>query len=82
MHNDKKENNLPKKIGEYLACDEKTIAQGLVYYRQRQFSKALKYFNRGKTHDAPSRTFLERCSHLLENPPPKDWNGVWISEHK
>jgi adenylate cyclase len=27
--------------------------------------------------DGPSRVFFERIQVLRQNPPGKDWNGVW-----
>jgi adenylate cyclase len=30
----------------------------------------------------PSRVYLDRCTHLKENPPGKDWDGVWTLTSK
>jgi adenylate cyclase len=37
------------------------------------FSECLKI----RPNDGPSRVFLERVQSLRNNPPGKDWNGVW-----
>ena len=30
----------------------------------------------------PSRVYLDRCTHLKENPPGEDWDGVWTLTSK
>ena len=25
----------------------------------------------------PSQIYIERCKMFMENPPEKDWDGVW-----
>ena len=32
--------------------------------------------------DGASATFLERVAHLRADPPPGDWDGVWVFEKK
>jgi hypothetical protein len=32
--------------------------------------------------DGPSKTYLDRCKHYLENPPPEDWDGVFVMKKK
>jgi len=32
--------------------------------------------------DRPSQIYLERCRHFAAEPPPEDWNGVWILDEK
>ncbi len=32
--------------------------------------------------DPPSANLSERCKHLLTNPPPEDWKGVYIAKTK
>jgi adenylate cyclase len=34
------------------------------------------------SHDKAAQLYLERCGHLASNPPPDDWNGVWVMESK
>lgn len=35
-----------------------------------------------RPNDGPSRVFLERVQALRQNPPGKDWNGVWQLREK
>ena len=30
----------------------------------------------------PSRIYIPRCEHYLENPPGEDWDGVWTLTSK
>jgi adenylate cyclase len=30
----------------------------------------------------PSRVYMDRCAHLKQNPPGKDWDGVWTLTSK
>ncbi len=32
--------------------------------------------------DQPSKIFIDRCRYYNDNPPPENWNGVWIMEDK
>ena len=32
--------------------------------------------------DVPSAMYIERCDVLTENPPPDDWDGVWVMTEK
>lgn len=62
---------------------EKTFFEkGLECYWQRDFDEAEQYFIQGECNDPPCRSFLTRCRHFKENPPPPEWNGVWISLYK
>ncbi len=62
---------------------EKTFFEkGLECYWQRDFDEAEQYFIQGECKDPPCRSFLTRCRHFKENPPPPEWNGVWISLYK
>lgn len=42
------------------------------------FSKALKV----DADDGPSKVYLARCRHYIENPPPEDWDGVFVMTTK
>ena len=55
----------------------------LNYYREGNFVKALDKFTRlTETGDPPSPVMKERCEYFLQNPPGKDWAGVWTMTSK
>jgi adenylate cyclase len=54
---------------------------GVNLYRNRDWKKAMSVFSGSLkiyADDAPSRLYLERCLRYMANPPPEDWDGVWI----
>ncbi|MDZ7344471.1 MAG: CHASE2 domain-containing protein, partial [candidate division KSB1 bacterium] len=54
--------------------------QGLAYYKQREWYKALKEFKRVLRYfpsDGPCRVYVSRCLDFIENAPPLDWDGVY-----
>jgi adenylate cyclase len=58
---------------------------GFDAYQQRDWATALQRFGDAlelAPSDRPSRIFIDRCRYYRENPPPEDWNGVWIMEEK
>ena len=58
---------------------------GIDCYRQRDFRVALEYFEaalKRAADDRPSQLYRERCIELLANPPPADWDGVFVMMHK
>ena len=65
-----------------LSAAEECFCRGLELYRQKDFEEAARVFAEGWQGDLLCRVFLDRCRFLQENPPPSDWNGVWISESK
>lgn len=61
------------------------FSEALAWYRDRAWERARAGFERclDIVHDdPPSRTFLARIAHFIEEPPPNDWNGVWALDHK
>jgi adenylate cyclase len=54
--------------GYTLSPAQGCFCQGLELYRQHRFSEAA--------------DLLKRCENFLKNPPPSDWNGIWILEEK
>lgn len=69
--------------------DQKQLAKefeaALDAYFARNFTDALAKFSAilAKTpNDGPSKTFIERAKHFLENPPPSDWVGTWVYTKK
>ncbi len=65
-----------------LPPEKKQFAEGLKYYRQRNFSEAKKYFNLSRLTDGPSRTLYDRCLQYMDTPPAQDWDGAWVARHK
>ena len=74
----------PEKRAKMLSVVE-TFEQGLSSYRDRDFGAAEAAFRRCLSiwpDDGVSMMFLERLRHLSENPPPVDWDGVWVLDQK
>jgi adenylate cyclase len=68
--------------GENLAALFQT---GLDGYRKRDWDAARRAFEEClglAPEDGPSRVFLERIRAFRENPPPADWDGVWVAGGK
>jgi adenylate cyclase len=85
----------PVKIFELLArkaqasADQKALArnfqEALADYRHRDWDKARQAFQAILARfpqDGPAKLYLERCEGLAKNPPPKDWDGVYIMTTK
>ena len=76
------------KKGELSAERTKAMAQfavGLGIYRQKDFEKAEDKFNEVLgilPDDGPSLTYIKRCADYKDNPPPEDWDGVYIATDK
>lgn len=58
--------------------------KGLEKYRQQQFEAAKQIFDNliTKYSDGPSGLYSERCNEYLREPPPPDWDGVYIAKEK
>ncbi len=58
--------------------------KALYLYRNREFKKALSYFLilKEEYNDRVADLFIERCKRYLDEPPPKDWDGVYVAERK
>jgi adenylate cyclase len=62
-----------------------TYDQGIDLYRMRQWAEARSVFDQlhsSRPDDGPSALYLRRSSQLLANPPPADWDGVFLAETK
>ncbi len=63
----------------------KTFEEGLSLYRAQKFEEAKKKFEETikiRGEDKPSKVFLERIEIFREDPPPPDWDGVFIMKTK
>lgn len=61
------------------------FAEGRKYYKLMQFEQARKFFAGAlklDPEDGPSAVYLERCDELIKDPPPDDWDGVYVMKTK
>ncbi len=61
------------------------FAEALQAYKTRQWEVALQRFSEflsAHPDDGPAKIYQERCWLLLEDPPPADWDGVFVMESK
>ncbi|NPV39656.1 MAG: adenylate/guanylate cyclase domain-containing protein [Brevinematales bacterium] len=78
---------LVERVGKLSAEKEKILQlfqSGFELYEKRQWAKAREIFLSlwQEYEDPPSKTYLERCEEFMKNPPPEDWNGVYILRSK
>ncbi len=55
------------------------------HFYKREFKQAAELFKKIHTlikGDLPSELLYKRCSELLENPPPKQWDGIRVMDMK
>ncbi|WP_439545582.1 GAF domain-containing protein [Sandarakinorhabdus sp.] len=58
---------------------------GIAAYRARNFSKATERFERCimlNPADRLAQTYIDRCHFLCANPPPADWDAIWVMKDK
>lgn len=61
------------------------FGEGRKRYKLMDFEGALKYFAqalRVDPEDGPSKVYYVRCKHYASNPPPEDWDGVFVMTTK
>ena len=64
--------------------------EGLDLYNAQKWSNALKKFEESAQLEdefstrptTPSKVYIFRCNHFKDNPPDKDWDGVWTMTTK
>jgi len=63
----------------------KLFSDGRKAYKLMDFAKARDLFEAALAidkDDGPSRVYLTRCRHYIDNPPPEDWDGVFVMKTK
>lgn len=58
---------------------------GYTLYRERKFKEALDLFNEALNvdpSDPVSQLYVERSLEYINNPPPNDWDGVYVMKTK
>ena len=61
------------------------FAEGRRHYKLMDFDKARDSFAKAlqiDPEDGPSKVYFLRCKHYIDNPPPEDWDGVFIMKTK
>lgn len=61
------------------------FSEGRKQYKLMEFEKAADLFKKAleiDPDDGPSKVYLKRCKHYVENPPPEDWDGVFVMTTK
>jgi adenylate cyclase len=76
-----------------LEC-KKRYESAIEAYRNQEWDRAMVLFQEsleletftpdkdGFISTNPSLVFLDRCKAMKENPPPDDWNGVFVMKSK
>lgn len=63
----------------------KKFQEGLNFYRDRKWKEGIKKFNNILSlnpKDRVSQIYVDRCKLMIENPPDKNWEAVWVMESK
>jgi adenylate cyclase len=58
---------------------------GIFRYRCREWDAAIRAFTAAlalRPDDGPSRMYIERSQHFATNPPPANWDGVFVMQNK
>jgi adenylate cyclase len=61
------------------------FSNGFKLYHERNFSEALECFRKAlavRPDDGPSELFVERCLEFQQEPPPENWDGVFVMKTK
>ena len=59
--------------------------QGLEAYVGGEFERAAVHFEQAlgaRAQDQPASLLLERCRRFALQPPPRDWDGVYVAKEK
>jgi hypothetical protein len=59
--------------------------EGRKNYKLMNFDAARDLFAKALNvdpEDGPSKVYFARCKHYLQNPPPEDWDGVFVMKTK
>lgn len=63
----------------------KLTQEGIYLYQAREFDKALTVFNeiaKLYPYDFLANIYIHRCKTFITNPPPPNWDGVWVMQEK
>ncbi len=63
----------------------KHFNKGFELYHQKMWTEAIEQFNLALNHvpeDVPSKLYIKRCESFIKQPPPEDWDGVYVMTTK
>jgi adenylate cyclase len=63
----------------------KYFAEGYQNYHEKRFEQAIQHFEKAaatRSEDKTSQLYIERCQEFLEEPPPDNWDGVYVMKTK
>jgi adenylate cyclase len=72
---------IPDRIYEMLAV----YNQGRDHFLNRDWKLARNFFKQALRivpDDGPSMVFVKRCEEFMKNPPPRNWDGVYVLKGK
>ena len=61
------------------------FTRGRKMYKLMEFDQAIGHFAQAlqiDPDDGPSKVYYARCKHYIDNPPPEDWDGVFVMHSK
>ncbi len=61
------------------------FADGRKHYKLMSFAKAKECFAAAlevDSDDGPSKVYWDRCAQYVIDPPPDDWDGVFVMQTK
>lgn len=62
-----------------------TFKEGLSFYRDRKWKKCVKQFNKILSlnpDDRVSQIYIDRSEFMMNHPPDKNWDAIWVMETK
>jgi adenylate cyclase len=71
--------------GQALRPKVERFHAALQVYRDGEWEQAIGMFGellKDYPEDGPTRTFVQRCWDLIENPPEGEWDGVFVMKEK
>lgn len=63
----------------------KHFNKGFELYHQKMWTEAIEQFNLALNYvpeDVPSKLYIKRCETFIKQPPPEDWDGVYVMTTK
>jgi adenylate cyclase len=73
------------KPSEQFATVVKNFEEGFQLYLKKDFRTAIAKFEaclQARPEDGPSLVYIERCHDFLAEPPPENWDGVYVMKTK